>query len=459
MAPPARAAPPKRSGSTGTDRSDRLAGGVSASGGATGSGGTGAIGAGGSGGTGNGGIGAIGAGGSKASGGATGSGGAPGSGGTLATGGNKGSGGSGGRGGGGAAGNKASGGATGSGGAAQGGSTGSGGTSGTAGAAGGSAIGGGGGHYTNLAVDLCAGMVADKQPHPMTTLAKPALGASRHRPRVRTRPSAASPRSAAPARTPAIVPMYSTISAWNADESLLILYAGRRRPPALRRQELRAHPRARHQPGRRRAGLLGHHRPGPPLLHRRAGVHPLPRQHRREGRALHDFCVAVRVETPTNGDDPMFTSWDSHRLGLTCGQKMFIYDWSTDTVLGPATASGTPPAQVAPSGTLAYLEAGTGAGPRREPQPGPLADAAGARQPRLAGPARQRPRHLERRRLRRRQRRRQEQRRHPGHLGSHQRHAAAPSSGRRPAIPIRPTATSRRWRTSSRAGSSCRPSG
>jgi hypothetical protein len=58
----------------------------------------------------------------------------------------------------------------------------------------------------------------------------------------------------------------------------------------------------------------------------------------------------------------MFTSWDSHRLGLTCGSNMFIYDWSTDTVLGPVAtpASGTPPAQVAPSGTLAYLEAGTG---------------------------------------------------------------------------------------------------
>ena len=57
----------------------------------------------------------------------------------------------------------------------------------------------------------------------------------------------------------------------------------------------------------------------------------------------------------------MFTSWDSHRLGLTCGKKMFIYDWSTDTVLGPVRAvGGTPPAQVAPSGTLAYLEAGTG---------------------------------------------------------------------------------------------------
>jgi hypothetical protein len=39
---------------------------------------------------------------------------------------------------------------------------------------------------------------------------------------------------------------------------------------------------------------------------------------------------------------------------------MFIYDRATDTVLGPVATSGTPPAQVAPSGTLAYLEAGSG---------------------------------------------------------------------------------------------------
>jgi hypothetical protein len=39
---------------------------------------------------------------------------------------------------------------------------------------------------------------------------------------------------------------------------------------------------------------------------------------------------------------------------------MFVYDISTDTVLGRAAARVTPPAQVAPSGALAFLEAGTG---------------------------------------------------------------------------------------------------
>ena len=77
---------------------------------------------------------------------------------------------------------------------------------------------------------------------------------------------------------------------------------------------------------------------------------------------LHDFSSLCGGSAPSNGGDPMFTSWDSHRLGLVCGTKMFVYDWSTDTVFGPVTAptSGTPPAQVAPSGTLAFLENGTG---------------------------------------------------------------------------------------------------
>ncbi len=76
---------------------------------------------------------------------------------------------------------------------------------------------------------------------------------------------------------------------------------------------------------------------------------------------LHDFS-GICTGGVTGGDDPMFMSWDSHRLGLACGNKMFIYDQSSDTVLGPvaAPANGTPPAQVAPSGKLAYLEAGSG---------------------------------------------------------------------------------------------------
>jgi hypothetical protein len=262
-----------------------------------------------------------------------------------------------------------SGGHGGNGGASSGGATG-GAAGGANGAGGGTASGGasgvdsgsgssGKGGSSPTTIDLCAGLVTDKQPRPMTTLAKPALGATVTDAEFGT----TFRRITAVGATGAsafIVPMYSTISAWNADESLLILYAG---------------------------GGTGHqlYDGRSYALIRALGIHPADveqvywdtvdpdlfyytdgqsfiRYHvsTSQGDRLHDFSSLCGSSTPTNGGDPMFTSWDSHRLGLTCGQKMFIYDWSSDTVSGPVAVNGTPPAQVAPSGTLAFLEAGTG---------------------------------------------------------------------------------------------------
>ena len=71
--------------------------------------------------------------------------------------------------------------------------------------------------------DLCSGLVQDKTARPMTVLAKPALlgtvvdaefGTTIRRITAVT----------ASGSDPVIMPMYSTISAWNADESYLILY-------------------------------------------------------------------------------------------------------------------------------------------------------------------------------------------------------------------------------------------
>ena len=54
------------------------------------------------------------------------------------------------------------------------------------------------------------------------------------------------------------------------------------------------------------------------------------------------------------GDDPMFTSFDSARIGLKCDDQVFIYDIPSNMVLGRQTLSENP-AQMAASGTLAYL--------------------------------------------------------------------------------------------------------
>jgi hypothetical protein len=225
-----------------------------------------------------------------------------------------------------------------------------------AGGAGGGAAGAGG---VSTAIDLCAGMVADLAPHTMTALAKPALGATATDAELGTtfrRITAVAGTGA----TAAIVPMYTTISAWNADESRLILYAvgggghqlydGKTYQPI---GPLDINPADVEQ--------VYWDTSDPDLLYYTDGQ-AFIRYHvaSRSKETLHDFGSLCGGAAPTNGDDPMFTSWDSRRLGLTCGQKMFIYDWSTDTVLGPVATSGTPPAQVAPGGTLAFLEAGTG---------------------------------------------------------------------------------------------------
>ena len=208
-------------------------------------------------------------------------------------------------------------------------------------------------------IDLCAGMVTDKDPHPMTPIGKPALGKTVKDPQFGTkiRRITAVSRSGANA---AIVPMYTTVPAWNADESLLILidvaegvhklYDGRTYDFI---RTLDIHPADVEQ--------VYWHVSDPDILYY-VDAGRFIRYHVRTGARdqLHDFKGLCGSAWVSNGGDPMFTSWDSHRLGLVCGDRMFVYDIAVDAVLGPRPVRGTPPAQVAPSGTLAYLEAGAG---------------------------------------------------------------------------------------------------
>jgi hypothetical protein len=222
----------------------------------------------------------------------------------------------------------------------------------------GGSIGPGTGGTTATTIDLCAGMITDLLPHAMTAVAKPALGQTFTDPQFGTvmRRITAVAGSGANA---AIVPMYTTISAWNADESQLVLYeisVGHALYDGKTYQRMKLLP---INPAD--VEQVYWDTADPDLLYYTDGQKFI-RCHVGAGtkEALHDFSSVCGSNTPSNGDDPMFTSWDSHRLGLTCGSKMFIYDWSTDTVLGPVATSGTPPAQIAPSGTLAYLPAGSG---------------------------------------------------------------------------------------------------
>ncbi len=202
------------------------------------------------------------------------------------------------------------------------------------------------------AVDLCQGLVKDKLPHAMTPLAKPAPGQVAIDPQFGTtiRRISAAPLSGS---SPAIVPMYSTVSAWNADESWLILYhvgVGHElydghtyrfvRSLAINPNELE--------------GVFWH--PTNPDLLFYASGNRLIRYHVSTGAMdvvrTFSFCTGV-----TSSDTHGFMSWDANVMALRCSSngQSFFYHLDSNTLSGVTTAGTTAPL-VAPSGALGYRD-------------------------------------------------------------------------------------------------------
>jgi hypothetical protein len=183
--------------------------------------------------------------------------------------------------------------------------------------------------------DPCAGLVTDTAAHPMTDLAKPAFGAAVTDPEFSTTIRRISDAGA----SGAIVPMYSTIPAWNADESLLILY------------DVASGPRL--HDGRTYAFLrmldvnppdleqVYWHPTDPDVLFYVDG-NRLVRRHLSSGveDTLHTFSFCS--DGPTGGADPMYISWDGNVFGLRCGGEVFAYRVDTDTKLVRPEARGDP---------------------------------------------------------------------------------------------------------------------
>jgi len=185
----------------------------------------------------------------------------------------------------------------------------------------------------------------------MTALAKPAVGATVTDAEFGTtirRISAA----AATGSNPAIRPLYSTVAAWNADESLLILY------DVNRGHELydgKTYELLRSLDDINPADLeqVYWHTSDPDVLFYVDGKSFI-RYHvasaSKETLSTFSFCTG----SASAGSDPMFMSFDSARIGLGCGDQSFIYDVPTDTVIARKTY-GENPAQISPSGKLAWL--------------------------------------------------------------------------------------------------------
>jgi hypothetical protein len=233
------------------------------------------------------------------------------------------------------------------------GSTGSAGSGAPTGQGGGVASTGAGGFNPGAPIDLCAGLVQDKQAHPMTTLAKPGLGQTVTDAEFGTVMRRITNVATGGNQPPVIVPMYSTISAWNADESLMILlnvsmgrhelYDGKTYQFIRSLEEI--------QPAD--VEQVYWHTSDPDVfmyVDNKTFIKYHVSTSQMEKVTTFSFCSGGA----SNGSDPLFTSWDSGRLGLHCGDQVFIYDIASNTVLGRKTINENP-AQISPSGTLGYL--------------------------------------------------------------------------------------------------------
>jgi hypothetical protein len=196
-------------------------------------------------------------------------------------------------------------------------------------------------------LDLCQGLVQDKQARPMTALGKPALGQAARDPQFGTLLRGAS------GENPAIKPAYSTVSAWNADESRIVLYqvgSGHKLYDGHDYTFIRA---LDIDPNELE-GVFWH--PSDPDLLFYASGNRLVRYH--VGAAAKDVVHTFSSCTGSAASDPHgFMSWDGNTFAFRCSSngQSFFYRLATDTVSGTTSTGSTAPL-VGPSGTLAYRD-------------------------------------------------------------------------------------------------------
>jgi hypothetical protein len=207
-----------------------------------------------------------------------------------------------------------------------------------------------GGMLPPTPTDLCVGLVTDKMARPMTTLAKPAVGQAVTDAEFGTvirRITAVSGGGS----DPVIKPLYSTVPAWNADESRLILYqvgSGHRLYDGRTYAFIRAldiSPPDLEQ--------VFWHATDPDVffyVDDTAFIRYHVGTSRREVVTTFSFCT----EGASSGSDPMYMSFDSNRIGLQCGNQTFVYEVSSNTVVSRKTMTENPP-QMSASGNLGWL--------------------------------------------------------------------------------------------------------
>lgn len=214
-------------------------------------------------------------------------------------------------------------------------------------------------------VDVCGGLVQDKLAHPMTAVAKPAPGQSFADPQFGTTIRRIS--DAAAGGVLVVKPVYSTIQAWNADESYLVLYHTDGSPSGHFLYDGHTYAKIK-QLDVRPADLeqVYWDTTDPKILYYTDIV--TKKLHRfnvdtdthATSTVLRDFSLAPVscASDLLGGSDPMWTSWNSRFFGYTCGRgttsKKFVYDKQTDTIGSIVVKPGSLAPQPSPSGALFY---------------------------------------------------------------------------------------------------------
>ena len=200
------------------------------------------------------------------------------------------------------------------------------------------------------ATDLCAGLVADQSPHPMTALAKPAVGLAVTDPEFGTTIR----RLTDVGGSGVIKPMYSPTQAWNADESYLLLYEvghghllydGQTyeyvRDVAISPPDLEQ---------------VYWSTTDPDVLF---WIRENELMRYRVSTDTSEAVQTIDCDGQVTADSHAWISWDSDRLGLYCEDSgtAFIYELGSGTILGSAESAESAP-MIGASGTLAYWDGG-----------------------------------------------------------------------------------------------------
>ena len=213
-------------------------------------------------------------------------------------------------------------------------------------------------------VDLCAGLVQDLAPHPMTPLAAPPVGQSVVDPEFRTRIRRVTAVPRSEGENAVIKPVYSTVQAWNADESLLLLWhrgKGHELYDGHTYRLIRSLPLL--SPTDLEQVLWDP--VDPDVLYYPSNYNAVPNLMRYRA-SRNESVVAKRFDFCPSGDwgrllslgsDPMYLSWGpgSRVVGLSCGDTKFLYDITRDQVLGRTTVSTRVTAQPGASGRVAWF--------------------------------------------------------------------------------------------------------